>query len=267
VNYVADCTLADVDTGRRSIDDIMRDVSWETLQSDSDVYTTELWIGGAPRILPCNEAWVALSEYTTVEFVPALLSSLQAQLRLAAPGDVANKVQTSLDEIAGAGVDAQNYMVMATVMPFFEKGIVQTHEDLGKWELAAMVEQAHQQRNAQWAAEQTLFTRIVRPMMTFFEGFLYAIAPLMAFAVALGPVGIAMVGKYLLFGLWIQLWLPIMAVINLYLHMAIGRDMAALEGAGNLDVPSMFSLYKMDFLLQATWRPGACWRRARRRSA
>ena len=163
VNYVADCTLADVDTGRRSIDDIMRDVSWETLQSDSDVYTTELWIGGDPRILPCNEAWVALSEYTTVEFVPALLSSLQAQLRLAAPGDVANKVQTALDEIAGAGVDAQNYMVMATVMPFFEKGIVQTHEDLGKWELAAMVEQAHQQRNAQWAAEQTLFTRIVRP--------------------------------------------------------------------------------------------------------
>jgi hypothetical protein len=67
--------------------------------------------------------------------------------------------------------------------------------------------------------------------MTFFEGFLYAIAPLMAFAVALGPVGIAMVGKYLLFGLWIQLWLPIMAVINLYLHMAIGRDMAALEGS------------------------------------
>jgi conjugal transfer mating pair stabilization protein TraG len=233
VNYVADCTLADVDTGRRSIDDIMRDGSWETLQSDSDVYTTELWIGGDPRILPCNEAWVALSEYTTVEFVPSLFSSLQAQLRLAAPGDVANKVQTALDEIAGAGVDAQNYMVMATVMPFFEKGIVQTHQDLGKWELAAMVEQAHQQRNAQWAAEQTLFTRIVRPMMTFFEGFLYAIAPPMAFAVALGPVGIAMVGKYLLFGLWIQLWLPIMAVINLHLHMAIGREHAAATGGGH----------------------------------
>ncbi|MGA7981247.1 MAG: conjugal transfer protein TraG N-terminal domain-containing protein, partial [Chromatiaceae bacterium] len=250
VNYVADCTLADVDTGRRSIDDILNTASWETLKSDSDVYTTQLWVGGDPKLLPCNEAWVALSDYTTVEFLPALLANLQAQMRLAAPGDVASKVQTALDEIAGAGVDAQNYMVMAAVLPFFEKGIVQTHADLGQWGLAAMVEQAQQQRNTQWATEQTLFTRIVRPMMTFFEGFLYAIAPLMAFAVALGPVGIAMVGKYLLFGLWIQLWLPIMAVINLYLHMAIARDLAALQGAGHLDVPSMFSLYKLDFLLQ-----------------
>jgi hypothetical protein len=80
------------------------------------------------------------------------------------------------------------------------------------------VEQAAQQRNAQWAAEQTLFTRLVRPMMTFFEGLIFAITPLMAFPIALGPAGIAMTGKYLLFALWIQLWMPIMAIINLYLH-------------------------------------------------
>jgi conjugal transfer mating pair stabilization protein TraG len=87
-------------------------------------------------------------------------------------------------------------------------------------------------------------------MMTFFEGFLFAIAPLMAFAIALGPAGIAMVGKYLLFGLWVQLWLPIMAVINLYLHMTIAGDLDALQSAGNLTLPSILSLYKLDFLLQ-----------------
>ena len=251
INYVADCTLYDVDIGNRSIDDILRDPSWDTaLRSDLNVPTTELVLGGDPQLLPCDAAWTALSDYTTVEFIPALLSNLQAQMRLAAPGDVTNKVQFALDAIAGAGVDAQNYMVMTAMVGFLEKGIVQTHENIGQWELAATTEQAAQQRNAQWAAEQTLFTRIVRPMMTFFEGLIFAITPLMAFTIALGPAGIAMTGKYLLFGLWIQLWMPIMAIINLYLHMAIARDLDALQNTANLDVPSILSLYKLDFLLQ-----------------
>jgi len=251
INYVADCTLYDVDIGNRSIDDILRVPSWDTaLRSDLNVPTTELVLGGDPQLLPCDAAWTALSDYATVEFYPALLSNLQAQMRLSAPGDVTNKVQFALDAIAGAGVDAQNYMVMTAMIGFLEKGIVQTHENIGQWELAATTEQAAQQRNAQWAAEQTLFTRIVRPMMTFFEGLIFAITPLMAFTIALGPAGIAMTGKYLLFGLWIQLWMPIMAIINLYLHMAIAGDMDALQNTANLTVPSILSLYKLDFLLQ-----------------
>ena len=60
----------------------------------------------------------ALSEYTAVEFAPALLSNLQAQMRLAAPGDVTSKVQFALNAIAGAGVDAQNY---TQLMPIFRR--------------------------------------------------------------------------------------------------------------------------------------------------
>jgi conjugal transfer mating pair stabilization protein TraG len=197
VNYVADCTLYGVDIGTRSMDAVLRDPSWETaLKSELDAPTTELVLGANPQLLPCDQAWTTLSEYTAVDFIPALVANLQAEMRLAAPGDVTSKVQFALDSIAGAGVDAQNYMVMAAMVGFLEKGIVQTHENLGQWELAATTEQAAAQRNAQWAAEETLFTRIVRPMMTFFEGFLYAISPLMAFAIALGPAGIGMVGKY-----------------------------------------------------------------------
>ncbi|MBK1699371.1 conjugal transfer protein TraG N-terminal domain-containing protein [Thiococcus pfennigii] len=251
INYVADCTLYDVDIGTRSLDDILREPSWDAaLRSDLNVPTTELVLGGDPQLLPCDAAWTALSGYTTVEFYPALLANLQAQMRLATPGDVTSKVQFALDAVAGAGVDAQNYMVMTALIGFLEKGIVQTHENLGQWELAATTEQAAQQRNAQWAAEQALFTRIVRPMMTFFEGLIFAITPLMAFTIALGPAGIAMTGKYLLFALWIQLWMPILAIINLYLHMAIAGDLDALQNTADLTVPSILSLYKLDFLLQ-----------------
>jgi len=77
--------------------------------------TGKLWLGGAGRTLPCNAAWAQLQDYTTAYFAPALLTNLQAALRLAAPGDVQTKVQFALDQIAGGAVDAQNYMVMAAI--------------------------------------------------------------------------------------------------------------------------------------------------------
>ena len=160
-------------------------------------------------------------------------------------------VNAALDAIAGAGVGAQNYMVMATAAAFLPYAEAKNKRDLLQYQDAVAIEQAAQQRNTQWASEERLFARIVRPMMTFFEAFLFAVSPLMVFAIGLGPVGIRMVGKYLLFGLWIQLWQPILAIINLYLLMAIRFKMDALQDAalGNTPLPSIEAIWKLDFLL------------------
>jgi conjugal transfer mating pair stabilization protein TraG len=60
-----------------------------------------------------------------------------------------------------------------------------------------------------------------------------------------------MIGKYLLFGLWIQLWQPILAVVNLYVLMTVQGKLDALRnaGLGNLELPSLYALWKLDFLL------------------
>ena len=251
VNYIAECVLYDVDTGQRSLDSVLRDPSWTgALAVASPMPTTELWLGGAPVVKECDDAWADLSAYTTTEFLPALRSSLAATLAVQA-GEVDNAVQTALDAVAGAGVDAQNYMVMSVAASFLPKGEAQVWEELGRWETAATITQAAQQRNTQWAAEETLFARIVRPMMTFFEAFLFAVSPLMVFAVGLGTIGIRMIGKYLLFGLWIQLWQPILAVINLYIILTTQGKLDALRnaGMGNLELHSIFALWKLDFIL------------------
>jgi conjugal transfer mating pair stabilization protein TraG len=112
-----------------------------------------------------------------------------------------------------------------------------------------MVEQAIQQRNTQWAAEQTLFAKIVRPMMAFIEGLSYAIAPIMAFVVMLGNVGIRMNIGYFSMLLWIQLWMPILAVINLFIQMSAAGKMAALITA-TYNLPSMMGIYQLDMELQ-----------------
>jgi conjugal transfer mating pair stabilization protein TraG len=160
-------------------------------------------------------------------------------------------VNSALDALAGTGVGAQNYMVMATAAAMLPYARAANKRALLQGADAAAIEQAAQQRNTQWASEERLFSRIVRPMMTFFEAFLYAVSPLMVFAIGLGPTGIGMVGKYLLFGLWIQLWQPILAIINLYIIMAVKFKMDALQDValGNTPLPSILAIWKLDFIL------------------
>ena len=252
VNYLSECTLYGYNNGTRSADDILRNPNWaDALGSALVVPTTQLWIGGNSVTKACPEAWGDLSAYLVAQYEPALRRSVAATLGIRNPDEVPGAVNAALEAIAGGGVGAQNYMVMATAAAFLPYAEAKNKRDLLQYQDAVAIEQAAQQRNTQWASEERLFARIVRPMMTFFEAFLFAVSPLMVFAVGLGPVGIRMVGKYLLFGLWIQLWQPILAIINLYLLMAIRFKLDALQdvGLGNTPLPSIYAIWKLDFLI------------------
>jgi conjugal transfer mating pair stabilization protein TraG len=252
VNFLNECILYDVDTRNRTLADVVHSASWQqVIATSSKMWTTQLWLGGDPVTKPCNEAAADLSAYTIAHFEPALRQSLATKLEITNPDAVPGAIRSALDAVAGEGVDAQNYMVMAVLAATLPQADAQSWREIQHFNDAIMIEQAETQRNTQWAAEETLFAKIVRPMMTFFEAFLFAVSPLLVFAIGLGPVGLRMIGKYLLFGLWIQLWQPILAIINLYILMSIQGKMDAIQavGLGNLPLPSIAALWKLDFLL------------------
>jgi len=220
------------------------------IRFDSDIYMTQIYVGGQPQTKTCTDAMADLSVVATGNFATALEGLLQPTLGVPAAADTVPKIQDAFDALAGPGVvDAADYMLMSAIIPMFEKGVIGRHEDGLHWNKAAMVEQAIQQRNTQWAAEQTLFAKIVRPMMAFIEGLSYAIAPIMAFVVMLGNVGIRMNIGYFSMLLWIQLWMPILAVINLFIQMSAAGKMAALTTA-TYNLPSMMGIYQLDMELQ-----------------
>lgn len=250
-NYVRECTLTGVDLNQKSVDAILRDADpLNAIRFDSDIYMTQIYVGGQPQTKTCTDAWADLSGVAHGNFATALEGLLQSTLGVPAAGDTVPKIQDAFDALAGPGVvDAADYMLMSAILPMFEKGVIGRHEDGLHWNKAAMVEQAIQQRNTQWAAEQTLFAKIVRPMMAFIEGLSYAIAPIMAFVVMLGNVGIRMNIGYFSMLLWIQLWMPILAVINLFIQMSAAGKMAALTTA-TYNLPSMMGIYQLDMELQ-----------------
>ena len=250
-NYVRECTLTGVDLNLKSVDAILRDADpLNALRFDSDIYMTEIYIGGQSQTKTCTDAWTDLGVVANGAFTTALENVLQHTLGVIAAADTVPKIQDAFDALAGPGViNAGNYMLMSAIMPMFEKGVIGRHEDAMHWTKASMIEQAIQQRNTQWAAEQTLFSKIVRPMMAFIEGLSYAIAPIMAFVVLFGSVGLRMNIGYFTMLLWIQLWMPILAVINLFINMSAAGKMTALTSA-NYNLPSMMGIYQMDMELQ-----------------
>lgn len=250
VNYIKECTLTGVDLNQTTLDAIMRTASvMAAIRFNSKIYTTEVYLGAGPTVLTCTDAYVALDDYITNNGSTGLEDLLKQTLNLESSEDVSTRISDALTALSNSTISANDYMLASLIVPMFEKGIVGRYEDGLKWNKAAMVHQSIQQRNMQWAAEQTLFTRIVRPMMTWIEGLSYAVTPLMVFAVMLGSAGISMVGQYFKMLLWIQLWMPIMAVINLYITMSALGKMDALDAQG-FNIPSIEGIYQMDMVLQ-----------------
>ena len=97
-----------------------------------------------------------------------------------------------------------------------------------------MVAQALQQRNYQWVSEQSLWATVVMPLMTFFEGFVYAITPFCAMLFFYGMFGLGLIGKYLQTLFWINLWMPIMAICNLYISLSVSGQLQGIN-LGSMD--------------------------------
>jgi len=257
-NYIADCTMTGVSLKQYTTDDIMKGkrgggAVLESLRFDSQAYGTEIHINGAPNngFMTCTDAFVTLEAYTTSTFMPKLRAHLSVGFGVPVT-DVDDRIQQAFQAVELAMVDSQNYMLATVMEPIFNWGRVDNELNFQRVAVATMLHTSIQQRNEQWAAEQALFNTVVRPMITFFEGMVYATAPMMAFLIGLGPMGVSLMGKYLLILIWIQLWMPILSVINLYLHMAVSKKMIALESAAQGDTPlaSFYGIHAMDQTLQ-----------------
>lgn len=261
-NYVKECTMTGVDLDQYTIPDIQSGSRFsganaiQQLRFDSDSYGTRLYIdpsladGGYYN---CSEAHDRLASVTTDEAIPRLKQNLAKEMGLydqdfapegpAAAAAADTKLQGALQVLNQSGVSSQDYMIASALYPIFEWGMVGNELDYQRTGQAGMLHDAIQQRNAQWAGEQALFQSVVHPIMTFFEGFIFAITPFMAFLVALGPVGIGIAFKYFFIILWIQLWMPTLAIVNLFLHMSAEREFSALRAGGGYDELKMASFY------------------------
>lgn len=204
---------------------------WTAMKWTSDIYYAMTWLPSDPpegTLRSCTDAWGVIDNYVRGQLWTDWNKFLSAQICNEGPGtcDPVLTVQSALDAFATTEQEARNYMMAAVLVPAMDQGQIDFMSFLGKPEMAVIVGQAREQRNAQWQAEGSLFMNIARPMMAFFEGFLYAITPFMALLVAFVPAGLSLVSKYFMMFLWVQLWMPIMAILNHYVQVVAQQKLS-----------------------------------------
>ncbi|MFA5183589.1 MAG: conjugal transfer protein TraG N-terminal domain-containing protein [Syntrophales bacterium] len=238
VEYCNKCTSTGINKGELDINAIkLAPDTWSAMKWTSDIYYAMTWLPSDPEagtLRSCTEAWGQIDNYLRGPLWTDMNKFLQAQICNDGVGtcDPVMTMQTALDALTSMEQDARNYMLAAVLLPVFEQGQVEFNSFMGKPEMAVIVGQAREQRNAQWEAEGSLFMNIARPMMAFFEGFLYALAPFMALLLGLGQFGL--LAKYFLMFVWVQLWMPIMAILNHYTQTVAQQKLSVLI---NSDIP------------------------------
>lgn len=256
-NYIRECTLTKIDLGEANVDDVMGGKLPEALLFASSLFGTQIHIDHrGPIDATCYEAYWQLEGATRAGMDGYYFDNALSQaLKLSNPENPSHEsayteVSTALQALRFTQNNAQDYVFASILMPVYEQAVEGKYQDMQDYSSAIMVNQAIQQRNTQWAAEQSMFMSVVRPMQTFFEGFIYAITPLLAVLMIMGNFGMMLIFKYLQTLFWIQLWLPLLSVVNLYVSTAAAGEMSAYDIPGQ--GVSMYSLAGVSDVLQ-TW--------------
>jgi len=158
--------------------------------------------------------------------------------------DKATQLNNALNSIAQSQDDSAHYMIQALTSCYYQQALNVSGGEANP-SAVAMTCQAEQQRAVNEAGNATMFARMVRPMLTFMEIFIYGAAPFMVFLIGLGAIGLKTVVRYFQMAVWIQLWMPLMALLNLYVNETAQGQLTAFTTTGGQDPGSILGIASM----------------------
>lgn len=238
--YLAKCSMPAAHKGDIEVDEAKRNPSlFQKLISpqvaDGIMYKNAST--GSSDWMNCADAGQELDSYINSSSTKDMVyKALGEQLNVRA--DQTQPVSSSYVENAlgswtsqlmdATGVDGYQFVMNQILLRYLDLGADSYMVRKGDMAYSYAIETARARRDLQHAAQGSLFFDIMKPMMAFVESFTYAVSPILAFMIMFGASGIKLAGKFLLLAGWIQLWLPVLAIIKLYVYMSINSEMSSL---------------------------------------
>ena len=222
-NYIKECTLIGIDLNFKTTHDVFNSPDvLAGLEFPSEVFGTLIYRNGQPTNVTCNEAFAWLK--------PRMISWFDQKIQTDnATPDRNLSLGSALQALSQGAESSRNFLMASALLPIYHDATIEKLQDMQQPQAAIMTQQAILQRNTQWAGEQHLFLSSMRAMMAYIEGFVFAVTPLMGLLVCVGLFGVRLAFKYLMLLLWIQLWMPVLAINNLYITLVSQGAMAALS--------------------------------------
>lgn len=252
-NYIRECTLRKIDLGQETVDQLLSQPLPHALRFESDVYGTKLFLNGSSGSnVTCSAGFSELinAQHSVRGFYIEEALNDALNLKNSDFGMYTNaftEVSNAFQALQLSQQDAYAYVEASILEPIYSDAVLGKYQDMQDFSSAVMINEALQQRNVQWASEQTLFMTTIRPIQTFFEGLVYALTPLIGVLVIMGSFGMSLAFKYFQTLLWIQFWLPILSIINLYIYTAASGE---LNSYNDERFASMYSLMGVNDVLQ-----------------
>ena len=94
-------------------------------------------------------------------------------------------LDSAFDTLNISSQGVQSFMLTNILRPAINNA-VQRFYTKSETMASAMLAQGVTQRNVQWSTEASMWSTVAQPLMTFFEGFVYAITPFVAILCCLG---------------------------------------------------------------------------------
>ncbi|MEI9697906.1 MULTISPECIES: conjugal transfer protein TraG N-terminal domain-containing protein [Morganellaceae] len=127
-----------------------------------------------------------------------------------------------------SGTTMRDFQMTMIMYPYLRDVPKYGHEAAFRGAAAVTRTQTQTQQAFQWASSGASFLSWMTAFMPIFQGLIYALTPFMAFLFGLGIMGIRLVMKYFLVIIWTQTWMPLAAIVNMYVLVHTQTNMSAI---------------------------------------
>lgn len=254
-NYLNDCTMNSILDGSQTLDKIYSSPSGiDSLATQNAGIYTKIYDGlgtnstaynpSRASLLTCDNAWAKIKTMLRTNEVKAWNlaacrdSSTQSDnesvsVTCASGGaTVKAKVDNAINYLGLLGQSSSDLQQMMILGPFLDRAVIRKENSVFQDASAIQRANALDQQNVALAGKGSSFLTWAQPMMTFIQGMIFGITPFMVFVLGLGLMGIRLIGKYFLVLVWVQLWYPILAIINMYVITRTTENLAMINTQG-----------------------------------
>lgn len=217
-NYMSECVYRDIYNGNTA--GIM-EVNIEKAMTNQDAWTDlkvgyEGWFvdiyltpNRELRRVSCKEAYYEIST---------------AFNSIATNDPIDDEIGLSMDALQQPSRTAHDLKVNA-VLKYHYLQSANTSEYASEADVLAseMEFEAIDKRRIASAQQYSLWAEMALPLITFLEAFVFMLAPLMPFIIAVSEKGLAMAGKYFFVLIWVNTWPFMQVFVNLYLQFYINK--------------------------------------------
>lgn len=257
--YVRSCVIYEIQAGN---------ISADTLSSSKDIWTTIKISGPGARLseviatngqstmMPCSDAWVAIDATLKLENSSALqkLSSTLFPSQRKVLGDAAvnamlstslvNATQLMINSSDSALQTIQQNM-MINLMDSSGTYIAQQLNDPAAVQMAAAAAQAEAVSNASYLTTAKIAESALPKIRNVIQMICYAVFPIVLLIMLMAGQAFGSVLKsYVLTLLWLELWPPLYAVLNLVVTLDAARKADAISAAttGGITIATAYDL-------------------------